>query len=120
MPDGIYRSVRPVKDNLVVNIGAYLSKITNYQLKATLHRVLDIGRERYSRPFFLDAKFDAMIPSNLMNTDENCQEDGVSYGVYLVVRMRSKFVEWKDFKLPGEKGYIPKKIAKQVKKSERY
>ena len=58
-----------VKDNLVVNIGAYLSKITNYKLKATLHRVLDIGKERYSSPFFLDPKFDAVLPSNLLTTD---------------------------------------------------
>ena len=75
MPDGKYRSVRPEKNNLVVNIGTLLSKITNYRLKATMHRVLDIGRERYSSPFFMDPKFSAQIAENLLTTEEEKQKD---------------------------------------------
>ena len=118
MPDGKYRSVRPEKDNLVVNIGAYLSEITNFKLKATMHRVLDIGTERYSCPFFMDPKFDAKIP-NLMRKNKK-DEAVVEYGVQLVVRMREKFREYQHFKLPGEEGYIPKRIEDLVKKRERY
>ena len=71
MPDGVYRSVKPEKNNLVVNVGTLFSKITNNHLKATMHRVLDIGRERFSCPFFMDPKFDAKIPENLMATKED-------------------------------------------------
>ena len=65
MPDGNYRSVKPEKNNLVVNLGALFSQITGYKLKATLHRVLDIGKERWSSPFFMDPCFDAKIPANI-------------------------------------------------------
>ena len=77
MPDGKYRSVRPEKNNLVVNIGTLLSKITNYRLKATMHRVLDIGRERYSSPFFMDPKFSARIAENLLTSEEDKPQDTI-------------------------------------------
>jgi isopenicillin N synthase-like dioxygenase len=60
-----YRSVRPSKDVLVVNLGDMLSRITNFSLKATKHRVLDIGVERFSSPFFLEPHFSAGIPTLL-------------------------------------------------------
>ena len=109
MPDGKYRSVKPEKNNLVVNIGTLLSKITDYKLKATMHRVLDIGRERYSSPFFMDPKFSAKIPENLLSSseDQDSNSSVIEFGVYLVIRMRTKYGEWKDLKLPGEKDYIP-------------
>jgi isopenicillin N synthase-like dioxygenase len=61
----VYRSVRPNKDVLVVNLGDMLSRITNFTLKATKHRVLDIGVERFSSPFFLEPNFSAGIPTVL-------------------------------------------------------
>lgn len=60
---GAYRSVRPVKKTLVVNLGDMLSRITDYKLKATLHRVLDIGVERFSSPFFFEPHYLAKIPN---------------------------------------------------------
>ena len=51
---------------MVVNLGNILSRITNYELKATLHRVLDIGVERFSCPFLATPKYLAKIPSNLL------------------------------------------------------
>lgn len=71
MPDGKYRSVKPEKNHLVVNLGTLLSKATNYKLKATMHRVVDIGKERYSSPFFMSPSFDAKIPFDLMARDES-------------------------------------------------
>jgi len=47
-----YRDIKPIKDGLIVNIGDTLSKISNRRIKATLHRVYDIGVERFSCPFF--------------------------------------------------------------------
>ncbi|MFN9897992.1 MAG: 2OG-Fe(II) oxygenase family protein, partial [bacterium] len=52
--DGGYKSVLPVHNTLVMNIGETLSKISGHRFKATRHRVLDIGCERYSCPFFLE------------------------------------------------------------------
>ena len=63
--DGKYRSVKPEKNHLVVNLGTIFARITKYRLKATKHRVLDIGRERYSCPFFLEPKFDILIPADI-------------------------------------------------------
>jgi len=34
-----------------------LSRITNGKLKATKHRVLDIGVERYSSPYFFEPHY---------------------------------------------------------------
>ena len=121
MPDGKYRSVKPLKNHLVVNLGVLFSQITNYKLKATMHRVLDIGCERWSSPFFMEPRFDAKIPANILGDEKEAEEqDLIEYGVYVVCRIRSKYVEWQGLKLPGEEGYIPKKIERQVSTNERY
>jgi len=59
---GVYKSIKPRPNVLVVNIGNMLSRITNNELKATWHRVLDIGVDRYSSPFFFEPKYTAEIP----------------------------------------------------------
>ncbi|CDW72244.1 2og-fe oxygenase [Stylonychia lemnae] len=64
-----FRSVRPVKHAFVINIGDMLSRITNYILKATLHRVIDIGDDRYSSPFFFEPHYAAKIPSTIMDKE---------------------------------------------------
>jgi isopenicillin N synthase-like dioxygenase len=56
-----------VPNAFVINIGDMLSRITNYILKATLHRVIDIGEDRYSSPFFFEPHYEAMIPSSILN-----------------------------------------------------
>lgn len=58
-----YKSIRPMPNAIVVNLGDMISRITNYKLKATLHRVLDIGVDRYSSPFFFEPHYAASIPS---------------------------------------------------------
>jgi isopenicillin N synthase-like dioxygenase len=63
--NGVYKSVRPVSKTLVINLGDMLSRITNYKLKATKHRVLDIGVERFSSPFFFEPNYSAKIPVSL-------------------------------------------------------
>jgi isopenicillin N synthase-like dioxygenase len=64
--NGEYKSVLPVHNTLVMNIGETLSKISGYRFKATRHRVLDIGCERYSSPFFLEPKFSALISDKII------------------------------------------------------
>ena len=55
--EGKFWSVKSEPNSLVVNLGDTLAKLTNNQLKSTRHRVLDIGVERFSNPFFLDPKY---------------------------------------------------------------
>ena len=63
----MFKSVKPVKDSLVINLGETLSRATNFKLKATNHRVLDIGIERYSSPFFLEPAYSTVVPANLLD-----------------------------------------------------
>jgi isopenicillin N synthase-like dioxygenase len=89
--------VKPLKGHLVINLGDSLSRATNFKLKATQHRVLDIGLERYSNPFFFEPKYSSVIPSNLLLPEEEQTEPPVVYGEYLVKKMTTHFAEWKDF-----------------------
>jgi len=88
--------VRPLKNVLVVNLGDMLSRITNYTLKATYHRVLDIGVERFSSPFFLEPHFSAGIPALLSAGNEPEQDEKFIYGEWLIEKMRT-FGEYKNF-----------------------
>ena len=45
--DGVWYSVPCPKGMLVVNVGEQLSAMSNNRFKATIHRVLDIGQDRY-------------------------------------------------------------------------
>ena len=45
--EGKWYSVPPVKDALVVNLGEQMTKMSNGRFKATVHRVIDIGKDRY-------------------------------------------------------------------------
>ena len=64
-----FKSVKPVPNAFVINIGDMLSRISNYILKATLHRVIDIGDDRYSSPFFFEPHYAAVIPSSIIDLD---------------------------------------------------
>jgi len=45
--------------------------VTDGKLKSTVHRVLDIGRERYSSPYFFEPKFTARIPKSMFNSKQD-------------------------------------------------
>ena len=62
--------MKPQPNHLLINLGDILAHQTNYKLKATKHRVLDIGVKRYSQPFFLEPKYSASIPANLLVGDD--------------------------------------------------
>jgi len=65
-----------VPNTLVVNLGEMLAKMTGNQLKATKHRVLDIGVERYSCPFFFEPFYLAMIPDSIFDAKLNSEVEG--------------------------------------------
>ena len=91
----------PSKTNLVLNLGDIFSRITNFKLKATKHRVLDIGIERFSSPFFLEPKYLASIPSNMLSLEDEQVEPPIHYGEWIVKKLAT-YAEWKSFVLPDK------------------
>lgn len=95
--DGKFRSIKPIPNAFVINIGDMLSRLTNYQLKSTLHRVIDIGADRYSSPFFFEPYYAAKIPSSILKnpdgsplaelTEEQKQWDNIMYGDYMIEKV---------------------------------
>ena len=53
--------VPPQEGNLAINFGRLLERWTGGKIKATEHRVIGTGRERFSVPFFYEARVDAEI-----------------------------------------------------------
>lgn len=105
--DGEYKSIRPVPNTLIVNIGDLLSKLTGYKLKSTYHRVLDIGIERFSAPVFFEPKYSARICESIMeskretiNDPDFKHEDLFLFGDWLLKRLITSYVEWKDYTVP--------------------
>ncbi len=45
--DGVWYSVPPTPGTLVINVGEQLAAMSNNRFKATIHRVLDIGKDRW-------------------------------------------------------------------------
>ena len=79
--DGTWMSVAPRPGSLVVNIGDLLSRVTNGRFKATYHRVRDIGKDRFSVPFFFEPRFDGKFVF---------PDDGstITYGPWMLQRLR--------------------------------
>ena len=57
-----------------------LSRVTEGKFKATYHRVRDIGKERYSVPFFLEPRSDAKF--------ELPDSSIITYGPWMVQRLK--------------------------------
>jgi isopenicillin N synthase-like dioxygenase len=58
---GAWMDVPPLEGTLAVNFGLTLERWSAGRIRATEHRVLGTGRERYSIPFFYEARADAEI-----------------------------------------------------------
>lgn len=59
--DGTWIDVPPEEGTLALNFGKVLERWTAGAIRATLHRVLGAGQERFSVPFFFEARVDAVI-----------------------------------------------------------
>lgn len=86
--DGKWVNVKLRPHSVVVNIGNLFSLITNGRLKATMHRVVDIGRDRYSVPFFFSPSYHAEVP-----TSDSCTQ---MYGPWMINRVTKGFPEYTD------------------------
>jgi len=89
--DGSWVDVPPVEGSMAVNFGGLLERWTGGRIKATEHRVLGPGRERYSIPFFYEPRVDAVIRPLPGGTPF----EPFTYGDHLWAAMTT-FVEFRD------------------------
>ncbi|RYE21995.1 MAG: isopenicillin N synthase family oxygenase [Sphingobacteriales bacterium] len=93
--DNTWFPVKAYGEDLVVNVGDMLQRLTNNQLRSTTHRVVNPPRElmknsRYSVPFFLHPKMDmdlTCLPS-CINTEHPKEYTDITAGDYLDERLR--------------------------------
>jgi len=90
--DGRWIDVAPLEGALVVNFGQVLEQWSAGRVRATEHRVLGSGAERFSIPFFYEARADAVI-APLPLDSPSCFAP-FQYGDFLWKRITS-FVEFR-------------------------
>ncbi len=88
-------AITALPDQLVVNVGDMLQRLTNNKLKSTTHRVVNPPREkwgtsRYSIPFFLHPKSSMKLDclTNCVTTENRLQYTPITAGEYLDERLR--------------------------------
>ena len=65
--DGEWIAVTALPDQIIINVGDMLDRLTNHKLKSTIHRVVNpskekMGSSRFSIPFFLHPKSSMSLP----------------------------------------------------------
>jgi isopenicillin N synthase-like dioxygenase len=93
--DGKWLSITALPDQLVVNVGDMLERLTNKKLKSTIHRVVNPPREkmnfsRYSIPFFMHprSEMDLTCLENCITSDSTKQFEDITAGEFLEQRLR--------------------------------
>ncbi|MCR8557018.1 isopenicillin N synthase family oxygenase [Mucilaginibacter sp. BJC16-A38] len=93
--DNKWFPVKAYGEDLVVNVGDMLQRLTNNKLKSTTHRVVNPPRElmknsRYSVPFFLHPKAGMDLTSlpQCIDQDHPKQYEDITAGEYLDERLR--------------------------------
>ncbi|KAF0312848.1 putative iron/ascorbate oxidoreductase [Amphibalanus amphitrite] len=97
--DGSWMPVPCRSGAVVVNIGDMLSTISGGRWKATHHRVIDHGVDRYSVPFFLEPTYSANMSVRLQDSQEAPREP-VSYGPWALTKMINDYYEFRDLPYP--------------------
>lgn len=90
--EGRWLDVPPMEGTLVVNFGQVLEQWSAGRIRATEHRVLGSGGERYSIPFFYEARAQATIAP--LPLDPPDLFAAFEYGEFLWKRMRT-FIEFR-------------------------
>ncbi|MBL7700951.1 MAG: isopenicillin N synthase family oxygenase [Ferruginibacter sp.] len=87
--------VTSLPDQIVVNVGDMLQRLTNNKLRSTTHRVVNPARQfwhtsRFSIPFFLHPKTSMSLKclENCINEQHPKQYDDITAGEYLDERLR--------------------------------
>ena len=93
--DGKWIPITALPDQVVVNVGDMLDRLTNHKLKSTIHRVVNpprekMGTSRYSIPFFMHPVSD--MPLNCLekciDADHPKGFEDITAGEYLDERLR--------------------------------
>jgi isopenicillin N synthase-like dioxygenase len=93
--DGKWIPITALPDQLVVNVGDMLERLTNGKLKSTIHRVVNPARSmmnkpRYSIPFFMHPRSEmnlAALPQTVDSSHPK-QWDDITAGEFLNQRLR--------------------------------
>lgn len=93
--DGKWIPITALPDQLVVNVGDMLERLTNHKLKSTIHRVVNPPREkmdtsRYSIPFFMHprSEMDLTCLENCVDENHPKQFEDATAGEFLDERLR--------------------------------
>jgi isopenicillin N synthase-like dioxygenase len=93
--DGKWIPITALPDQLVVNVGDMLERLSNGKLKSTIHRVVNPPRElmnkpRYSIPFFMHPRSEMSLAALPQCVDEQNPKkwDDITAGEFLDQRLR--------------------------------
>ena len=89
--EGRWVDVPPLESSLVVNFGQVLEQWCAGRIRATEHRVLGSEAERYSIPFFYEARAEAIIAPLPIDSSDHFER--FEYGDFLWKRI-TRFVEF--------------------------
>jgi isopenicillin N synthase-like dioxygenase len=92
--DGIWIDAIPKADELVINVGDMLERLTNNKLRSTVHKVINPPREewgkpRYSIPFFMHPRSEMQLNclEECMDEDHPKQYEDITAGKFLHQRL---------------------------------
>jgi len=92
--DGKWIPITALPDQLVVNVGDMLERLTNKKLKSTIHRVVNPPRQlmntpRYSIPFFMHprSEMDLTCLANCIDEENPKQFENITAGEFLEQRL---------------------------------
>jgi isopenicillin N synthase-like dioxygenase len=93
--DGKWIPVTALPDQLVINVGDMLDRLTNHKLKSTIHRVINppkekMGTSRYSIPFFMHpiSKMDLTCLGSCITAENPKRYEDMTAGEFLDERLR--------------------------------
>lgn len=93
--DGEWLPIKAHADDIVVNVGDMLQRLTNNKLKSTTHRVVNpprelMGTSRYSVPFFLHPRSEMSLAclESCIDAENPKAYDDYTAGQYLDERLR--------------------------------
>lgn len=93
--DGKWISITALPEQLIVNVGDMLERLTNNKLRSTIHRVVNPPREkmnssRFSIPFFMHprSEMDLSCLENCIDENHPKQYEDISAGEFLNERLR--------------------------------
>jgi isopenicillin N synthase-like dioxygenase len=93
--DGKWIAITALPEQIVVNVGDMLERLTNGVLKSTIHRVVNpprerMNRSRYSIPFFMHPRSDMNLSclENCVSKENPKKYEDISAGEFLDQRLR--------------------------------